>query len=329
MLKKFNWIDRNQIIEDSSTISKVMFMGITGGEFIAQSNTAIAKLRSQMLTNSKTGEKLSIWEAHEFVDGQLKLKDGFEYSSNEKRALSVDIKNMNKIIHGNYSENDKVAMQEHALGQSAMQFKKWVYNFGKSRWGNTYYDESVGDYQEGRYRTFTNFISILKAGSMYDFNSIRNAFNSLEDYQKSNLKKLQVEGIYWMTTAVLMLLLESLAEGIDDDDKELKMMVNWLRKQSDRVGGELDAAINPKSISANLKNPVSGLRAAGDFGDLFVQLLKTPFNYAFGDEKDIYIQKGSNKGMTKLGKEFRDLVPVANLESQFDNLLTSGNFYFK
>ena len=329
MLKKFNWIDRNQIIEDSSTISKVMFMGITGGEFIAQSNTAIAKLRSQMLTNSKTGEKLSIWEAHEFVDGQLKLKDGFEYSSNERRALSVDIKNMNKIIHGNYSENDKVAMQEHALNQSVMQFKKWVYNFGKSRWGNTYYDESVGDYQEGRYRTFANFISILKAGSMYDFNSIKNAFNSLEDYQKSNLKKLQVEGIYWMTTAVLMLLLESLAEGIDDDDKELKMMVNWLRKQSDRVGGELDAAINPKSISANLKNPVSGLRAAGDFGDLFVQLLKTPLNYAFGDEKDIYIQKGSNKGMTKLGKEFRDLVPVANLESQFDNLLTSGNFYFK
>jgi hypothetical protein len=40
---------------------------------------------------------------------------------------------------------------------------------------------------------------------------------------------------------------------------------------------------------------------------------------------DFYV----NKGMTKLGKEFRDLVPVANLESQFDNLLTSGNFYFK
>ncbi len=329
MLKKFNWIDRNQIIEDSSTVSKIMFMGITGGEFIAQSNTAIAKLRSQMLTNSKTGEKLSIWEAHEFVDGQLKLKDGFEYSPVQRRTLSVDIKNMNKIIHGNYSENDKVAMQEHALGQSAMQFKKWVYNFGKSRWGNTYYDESVGDYQEGRYRTFANFISILKAGSMYDFNTIKNTFNSLEDYQKSNLKKLQVEAIYWATTAVLMLLLEGLAKGIDDDDKELKMLVNWLRKQSDRVGGELDAAINPKSIYANLKNPISGLRSANDFGELLVQLLKTPINYTLGDSKDLYIEKGPNKGMTKLGKEFRDVVPVANLESQFDNLLTSGNFYFK
>lgn len=36
------------------------------------------------------------------------------------------------MIHGNYSQNDKVAMQESALGQSAMMFKKWMYNFGKS-----------------------------------------------------------------------------------------------------------------------------------------------------------------------------------------------------
>jgi hypothetical protein len=329
MLEKFNWIDRNQIIEDHSVLSTIMFGGITAGEFIAQSNTAIAKLRSQILTNSKTGEKLSIWEAHEFINGKLQLKDGFTYEALDRRKLSVEIKNMNKIIHGNYSEGDKVALQEFALGQTAMQFKKWMYNFGKSRYGATYFDETTGDYQEGRYRTFANFISVIKAGGMYDFNSIRQAFNSLADYQKSNLKKLQVEGIYWMTTAVLMLMLEALAKGVDDDDEELKMFVNFLRKQSDRVGGELDAAINPKSIYSNLKNPVSGLRTANDFGELMVQLVKTPTNLAFGDTKDIYITKGSNKGMTKLGKEFRDVIPVANLEAQFDNLMNSGNFYFK
>lgn len=329
MLEKFNWIDRNQIIEDHSILSSIMFGGITAGEFVAQSNTAIAKLRSEILTHATTNEKLSIWEAHEFVNGELKLKEGFSYNPVQRRALSVEIKNMNKIIHGNYSEGDKVALQESALGQTAMQFKKWVYNFGKSRYGATYFDETTGDYQEGRYRTFANFISVIKAGSMYDFNSIKSAFNSLADYEKSNLKKLQVEGIYWMTTAVLMLMLEALAKGIDDDDEELKMFVNFLRKQSDRVGGELDAAINPKSIYSNLKNPVSGLRTANDFGELFVQLFKTPVNLAFGNNKDIYITKGSNKGMTKLGKEFRDVVPVANLEAQFDNLMNSGNFYFK
>lgn len=329
MLEKFNWIDRNQIIEDHSVLSTIMFGGITAGEFVAQSNTAIAKLRSELLTNSKTGEKLSVWEAHEFVNGELKLKEGFEYSPSQRRAISVEIKNMNKIIHGNYSEGDKVALQEHALGQTAMQFKKWVYNFGKSRYGATYFDETTGNYQEGRYRTFARFISVIKAGAMYDFNSIRTAFNSLQDYEKSNLKKLQVESIYWMTTAVLMLMLESIAKGIDDDDEELKMFVNFLRKQSDRVGGELDAAINPKSIYANLKNPVSGLRTANDFGELMVQLVKTPTNYLLGNSKDNYITKGSNKDMTKLGKEFRDVIPVANLESQFDNLMNSGNFYFK
>lgn len=329
MLEKFNWIDRNQIIEDHSVLSTIMFGGITAGEFVAQSNTAIAKLRSQMLTNSKTGEKLSIWEAHEFVNGKLQLKDGFTYEAIDRRKVSVEIKNMNKIIHGNYSEGDKVALQEFAIGQTAMQFKKWMYNFGKSRYGSKYFDETTGDYQEGRYRTFANFISVIKAGSMYDFNSIKSAFNSLADYEKSNLKKLQVEAIYWMTTAVLMLMLEAIAKGVDDDDEELKMFVNFLRKQSDRVGGELDAAINPKSLYANLKNPVSGLKTANDFVELMIQLVKTPTNYVLGNSKDNYISKGSNKDMTKLGKEFRDIILVANLESQFDNLMNSGNFYFK
>jgi hypothetical protein len=328
MLKKFNWIDRNQIIEESSAVSKIMFMGTTGGEFLAQSNTAIAKLRSQILTNSKTGEKLSVWEAYEFVNGELKLKDGFEYSTQERRSMSVDIKNMNKMIHGNYSENDKVALQEHALGQSAMQFKKWVYNFAKSRYGNTYYDETSGDYQEGRYRTVKDFIMILKAGGKFDFDTIKSTLKSLEDYQKSNLKKFAAESIYWATSIILMLLLEGLSKGIDDDDKELKMFVNFLRKQSDRVGGELDAAINPKSIAANIKNPVSGIRAVSDFGDIIVELVKLPVNYA-GESKDLYVQKGVNKGQLRLTKEIQDVIPIANLEHQFDNLLTSGNFYFK
>jgi hypothetical protein len=326
MLEKFNWIDRNQIIEDHSVLSTIMFGGITAGEFIAQSNTAIAKLRSQMLTNSKTGEKLSIWEAHEFVNGKLQLKDGFIYEALDRRKVSVEIKNMNKIIHGNYSEGDKVALQEFALGQTAMQFKKWMYNFGKSRYGATYFDETTGDYQEGRYRTVANFISVLKAGAMYDF---KGTWDSLADYQKSNMKKAAAEGIYWATSIVLMLLLEAISKGVDDDDEELKMFVNFLSKQSDRVGGELDAAINPKSIYSSLKNPVAGLKSANDFAQLITQMVKTPVNYALGDTKDIYITKGSNKGMTKLGKEFRDVVPVANLEAQFDNLLNSRNFYFR
>lgn len=327
MLKKFNWIDQNQIIEDSSTLSKIMFMGITGGEFLAQSSTAIAKLDSQMLTNSKTGEKLSVWEAHEFVNGELKLKDGFEYSDNSRIKISVNIKNMNKVIHGNYSENDKVAMQEHALGQSAMQFKKWMYNFGKSRWGNTYYDESMQNNVEGRYRTLGNFISLLKAGQMYDWNSIKGAYNSLEDYQKSNMKKFAAESMYWMMTAVLMLMLEAIANGVDDDDEELKMFVNFLRKQSDRIGGELDGAINPKTIYANIKSPVAGMRMLNDFGQLLVETIKLPPAYLFGDDKDLYIVKGPNKGSLKWSKEFRDIVPVANLKGQFDQLLTSGNYY--
>jgi hypothetical protein len=64
-----------------------------------------------------------------------------------------------------------------------------------------------------------------------------------------------------------------------------------------------------------------------DFGQLLTEMLKLPPTYLFGDTKDLYIVKGPNKGSLKVSKEFRDIVPVANLKGQFDQLMTSGNYY--
>lgn len=327
MLKHMNWLDKNQIIDEASPFNELMFIGITGGEFIAQSSSAIAKIRSVKLKNSKTGKEVNLWDAYEFKNGELKLIDGFEHSSLEKRKLSVDIKNMNKMIHGNYSQNDKVAMQESALGQSAMMFKKWMYNFGKSRWGNKYYDETVKDFQEGRYVTIKNIVQTMFAAGIYDIDGVKKLYGSLADYQKSNMKKAAVELMYWVSSYMLYTLLSAIAEGLDDDDDELRLVVNFLRRQSDRIGGELDVFINPITIHSNIQSPIAGTRMLHDFGQFLAESAKLPINYFQDDTEELYVQKGPNKGMYVWTKEARDLIPVWNLKSQWNQLNTSGNYF--
>ena len=75
---------------------------------------------------------------------------------------------------------------------------------------------------------------------------------------------------------------------IDDDDEELKFVVNFLKRQSDRVGGELDAMINPQSVYSSMKNPFAGLTTAKGFGDVLVQTVRLPFLYAIDEEDKAY-----------------------------------------
>lgn len=329
MLKKFNWIDKaHNDYDRGSFVNELLFSGISAGEFLAQSKSSIAKILATEVV-SKDGTKSNLWDIYEFKDGELTIKDGYEFTDEQRRKLTVDIRNMNKMIHGNYSDHDKTALQESALGQTALQFKKWMFNFGKARFGNTYYDETVGNYQEGRYRTMWNFISFLHAGSIKDFNGIKQAFESLNDYEKSNLKKLQAEAIVWMSSVALYYIFDAIAEGIDDEDEELKFFVNFLKRQSDRVHGEIDAMINPASVYSSMKNPFASLTTAKAFGDVMVETIRTPFLYAIGEEEKAFYEKGPNKGRLKLAKELNDVIPVANLKNQYDAIMNSGNYYFR
>lgn len=329
MLKKFNWLEMaHSDYERGSFINELMFSGISAGEYLAQSTSAISKLLSIELTNDK-GEKTNLWDVYDFKDGKVTIKEGYTFSDEQRRKLTVDIRNMNKIIHGNYSDTDKAALQESALGSTSVQFKKWMYNFGKNRFGNTYFDETTGDYQEGRYRTFLNFMRFLKAGNMRDFNSIKDAFKSLNDYEKSNLKKLQAEFIVWTSSVMLYYLFDAIAEGIDDDDEELKFVVNFLKRQSDRVGGELDAMINPQSVYSSMKNPFASLTTLKGFGEVLVQTTRLPLLYTIEEEEKAYYDKGPNKGKLKVYKEINDMIPVMTMSNQIDAIMNSGNYYFR
>ena len=328
MLKHFNWLEKLDDRHDKGTngvINDIMYLGITAGEFTAQSRSAIAKLLATEITG-KDGNKTNLWEAYEFVNGELKIKDTFKeaFDLTSKRKLTVDIKNMNKIIHGNYSETDKAAIQEYALGQLALQFKKWMYNYGKTRFGNRYFDETSGSFQEGRYKTLVAFFKHLKQGSYTDF---KTAYNKLDATGKANMRKNAIETAYFVTALGLYMLFDALAAGVDDDDEELKRTLNFLKKQSDRVRGELVTMISPKDVYSSIKSPIASVKSVKDLMDFTGEVLATPYYLVNTDEA--YIKKGANKGDLKAWKEFRDLVPVLQLKGQYDQLLNQGNFFFK
>lgn len=193
--------------------------------------------------------------------------------------------------------------------------------------GNKYYDETVKDFQEGRYVTIKNIVQTMFAAGIYDIDGVKKLYGSLADYQKSNMKKAAVELMYWVSSYMLYTLLSAIAEGLDDDDDELRLVVNFLRRQSDRIGGELDVFINPITIHSNIQSPIAGTRMLHDFGQFLAESAKLPINYFQDDTEELYVQKGPNKGMYVWTKEARDLIPVWNLKSQWNQLNTSGNYF--
>mgnify|MGYP000355503786 CR=1 FL=1 len=100
------------------------------GEYNVQSKTGIAITMSDKfkLTHNQTGETLSIYDAFNFDEqkNELTLKPGFEISEDYKTKVTTYVYEVNKQIHGNYAHEDRMVIQQHALGQLGAQFHKWV-----------------------------------------------------------------------------------------------------------------------------------------------------------------------------------------------------------
>ena len=148
-----------------------------------QSKVGIAILMSKQIKND-SGETLSLYDAYNFDPntGELSLKPGFELSDTERYDIRNNIREVNKQIHGNYSAEDRAALQDYSIGKLVFQFHKWVYPAFKARFKREYYDENLG-WIEGRYRTFASFISHIKTARGDIFTRIRDAKESLREDQ--------------------------------------------------------------------------------------------------------------------------------------------------
>lgn len=308
-----------------------------GGEFFLQSTTGLAILHKIKVLNKENNSQTSLIDAYEWDQDskELKLKEGdwyivkdfgsgesqtVKYDEDQKRMVQNYIYEVNKQIHGNYADEDRVAIQDHYAGAVAMQFHKWVYPSVKAHFKRRYFDENLGWY-EGRVTSMLAFTAAAwQFGDSLASPKFKEAWSSLEYYQKANIKKLAVQLAAFTGSLIIGETLRSLKETGDDDDEDDEGFFSWSRSFNsllffnDSVGKDLIYFISPQGFSL-AESPLPLTRFAQNIAEAIWRSSQYPY-YAImqndvdlAENKEVYYQRGTRKGQLKLAKEWGDVIP--------------------
>lgn len=305
------------------------YAGMEAGEYMMQSKVATAILASIPITNTTTGEQTTVYDAYKWDEksGKVVLKDGYELSSKEQHLITNRIRETIDRIHGNYSPENKTMFEKEWWGTLIMQFHKWFWPNFKQRFQPAKYDENLGGGMdiEGRYRTLWNFVKGLN--NLADLTDAT-AWNRLTDHQKANLKKDIADAGIIISLFVIGHVIKSLADGIPDDDPQLKRWVHYLQYQTDRSIQETSLFVPGLGLVESyqlLKNPIAGAGSIRQFGEL----VQAAYKYPFIDDEHRYYQRGPYVGTSHIAKEARDVFPIMYEWNRIKALATTSTFFVK
>lgn len=300
-----------------------------GGEYNAQSKSGVAVLMSRQLTNSKTGETQSIYDAFNFDPntGELSLKDGYELSEKERYDTINYILEVNKQIHGNYAFEDRMIIQEHWIGQLAAQFHKWVYPAYKTRFKGRYIDENLGEV-EGRYVSVLSLLQYYRESEGSFLEKLRSGWEGLDEIQVKNMYKNLAELAFFAASFAMYGVFRALSEGADDDDKTLKRWLNFMAYQQSRQMTEVSTMMPIVGMEEQYllaKSPIAILTTLRDFG----QALKSTLLIPFPPYDKNYYERGPHEGDLKAWKEWKDIIPALSVLNKWEAYDNVKSFYIK
>ena len=242
-----------------SRLKNFLYVMQDSGEFNVQTKVGIAMVMSTYIKNQDTGEIISLYDAFDFdlETKSVKLKEGFTtivkkdrhnkwkevgaYTDTFRYDLRNKIREVNKLIHGNYARDDRMVIQQYTLGKLFAQFHKWVVPAFNSRFQDEYFDENLG-WMEGRIRTalrFAAFAAKQAATLNYNFGKYTELYmkqqaredineDGFDDLSDQELERLQNQIYNLKKTAGEILFAVSilaLAEGLsasEEEDEDMK-----------------------------------------------------------------------------------------------------------
>lgn len=329
--------------EDSGKMDafQLAYMFQEGGEYNVQSKTGIAVTMSSKfeLTHETTGEKVSVFDAFNFNPdtGELSLKPGYSLPEELRTRITTYIYEVNKQIHGNYAWEDRMVIQSHWLGQLGAQFHKWVVPLFKARFQERYLNENLG-YIEGRYRTFWNVIKYVyeteqgflgkTAGILGVFIPGSKTYKQMDEIQVRNMYKNIAELSFFMASVLMAQLFSMLAQGVDDDDEQLKRLLNFMIYQQTRQQNEIKTFIPLLGVKEQYqmaKNPIAALTTLRDYGEMMSSFATMPFP----PYEENYYERGPYKGSLKAWKEAKDVIPALGILNRWESFDNVKSFYIR
>lgn len=200
------------------------------GEHEAQSRFLIASLIEQRAIDKDGNDIGTIYDYYTVEDGVLVFdKDGkvSNWDNRKRMEVSARVRSQLMSMHGNYSENYRVALQRNGYLKLALMFRKWIVPSWRKRYDHMYFDNVTMDWKEGYYRT-AGRVGVQRV--KYFFYKLRNEAKAMEiaavsdwsnltEMEKQNVKRFGTE----MTILLAVTLLyAALSDWDDDDDKKGK-----------------------------------------------------------------------------------------------------------
>lgn len=255
-------------------------------------------------------------------NGNLDTKNKIEYTSldtlnkfdeggeNNVRGL---IKQMILRNHGNYDSRLQSEFQRHWYGKMIMMYKKHIEvpMLNRTRGLATSlkkredltrnelkYNYDLGKIDEGHYTSMVRFIrhNVIPNLKALKLKLIMTDFNSLDEWEKANLKRAMTEASFMGMFASIAQILAAVA---GDDDEALWFAAYTFR----RMQSDLAQYHNPNEAWRILKNPFASLRQV----ELVTEIAETVFSpWSWDDE----YEGGPYKGESILKRKLIKLTPV-------------------
>jgi hypothetical protein len=133
---------------------------------------------------------------------------------------------------------------------------------------------------------------------------------------------------FFMLSFIMAHIFKLLASGVDDDDDELKRLMNFLTYQQTRQIQEIKTFIPVVGTIEQyqiVKNPLAALTTLRDYGEVATSVLKMPFPPY---DKNYYT-RGPHKGDLKAWKEAKDIIPALGLLNRWESFDNVTSFYIR
>ena len=295
----------------------------SAGDHYTQMRTALALAHSWKVSDSE-GNIVPLFEAlevkylddsHPEYGAKLVIPEGYLDSNGNPITEEYFIKftkvvrGINDKLYGIYNQEDKNAMQSRAIGRLLIMYRNWMRPLYLKRYGVEKYNEDIGTFEEGYYRTLyhyiSNIIKDLKKGELTIFQQ----WGMLTNEQKGSIWQAISE---LSTFGILLGIISSLKSTPDDKDKN-----NWLADYISyaiiRLKADMGALVpGPAMLDEGLRlfdNPFAAIGVLKNTRQLF--------NLLNPDTWTTEIDQGIYKGYTKAEKIMLKPLPFVR---QFQNL---------
>ena len=299
--------------------TNTLFFNQNFAEHEIQVKTMLALMDGTEVIDKETGKTISLLEAHEKYGSQLyeiktddsgkKYKDYkiqvkietaqgveeiVEFDEKERQEFMNTLHALNKRMHGVYNDFDKGTAQKYALGRLLLMYRKHMVPGYKRRYKAPSFDEELGAPTEGTYRVFWR--TLLKDTVRYKA-QVTKRWAGYTPFEKAQIRKVVAELSMIMALATIIMILEAMAGGDDDEEKrEMPYAYYFMLYQAIRMRSETASYLSPADAWRVVRSPSAMMGVIDRFTKFADQLLFTwdPEKLSYKRDTGVW-EKGDNK----------------------------------